>query len=310
MVRLLAILTILICLVLSAAVTPLSIQSLSSTMTMRQGTRNPFSDFRSFNRRRPRLRRLRRKCRPAALIQFRTQSGYCNNIQKPSQGAAGDTLLLLATPARLESESLVAPNPRLISNIVNEEASPIPNDRGMSEIVTFFGQFLDHTVTFVPVNESNPWPIGSTRNDPVFTESQFIPFFRSVKINGSPLNELSSYIDGAAIYGVDEDVARSLRTLKDGLLLLPGNLLPRGEDGQFLAGDERVNENGNLIAMHTLWAREHNRVAVEVKKAFRTFNDEQIYQLARSSHCCRRVPGRCILRVPSCAHWSSTARLQ
>ncbi len=115
----------------------------------------------------------------------------------------------------------------------------------------------------------------------MFTESQFIPFFRTVQRRGLPINELSSYIDAAAIYAVDEKDASALRTRKDGLLDLPGNLLPKNAEGQFLAGDERVNENGNLIAIHTLWAREHNRVAREVKRAFRTFKDEQIYQLAR-----------------------------
>lgn len=281
MVRLLAILAVLTCLLLSAAVTPGSIQSLSPTMTMRQSTQTAFGSFRAFNRRRRRLRRLRRVCQSIAFSQFRTQNGFCNNLRFPKQGAADDTFLRLANPPRPLRESLRAPNARVISNIVNEEATPIPNDRGMSELVTFFGQFLDHTVTFIATNEEKPLKIRVPPNDPVFTESQFIPFFRTVQRAGSPINELSSYIDAAAIYAVGEDEARSLRTLKNGRLRLPRNLLPRDKNGQFLAGDERVNENGNLIAMHTLWAREHNRVAREVQKAFPAFNDEQIYQLAR-----------------------------
>ncbi len=282
MVRLLAILVVLTCLMLSAAATPSNIQSLSPTMTMRQiKDGKAFASFRAFNRRRRRRRNLLRKCRSAAMSQFRTQSGYCNNVAKPTQGAADDTFLRICKPPRPLSQSLRAPNPRVISNIVNDEASPIPNDRGMSELVTFFGQFLDHTVTFIATDPQKPLPIRVPPNDPVFTESQIIPFFRTVSRRGDPINELSSYIDAAAIYAVDEDDARALRTFKNGRLRLPGNLLPRGKNGQFLAGDERVNENGNLIAMHTLWAREHNRVAAEVKRAFRAFNDEQIYQLAR-----------------------------
>ncbi len=282
MVRLLAIFALLTCLVLSAAIAPPNIQSLTPKMTMRQAkAKTAFSDFRSFNRRSRRIRNLRRKCRTAALSQFRTQSGYCNNLAKPLQGAADDTFLRLANPPRPLRQGLAAPNPRLISNIVNDEATPIPNDRGMSELVTFFGQFLDHTVTFIATNENKPLPIRVPRNDPVFKESQIIPFFRTESRRGDPINELSSYIDAAAIYAVDEDDALALRTMKNGRLKLPGNLLPKGKDGQFLAGDERVNENGNLIAMHTLWAREHNRVAAEVERAFPAFNDEQTYQLAR-----------------------------
>ena len=118
--------------------------------------------------------------------------------------------------------------------------------------------------------------------DPVFTETQYIPFFRTEKRNDLPLNELSSYVDAASVYGVGEEQSRDLRTGVDGLLDLPRNFLPKNDEGQFVAGDERVNENGNLIVMHTIWAREHNRVAREIKAAFgSSLNDEGIFQLAR-----------------------------
>ncbi len=183
-------------------------------------------------------------------------------------GAADRPFILLTRPLRPLSDGLAAPNPRNISNIVCEEAKTIPNDRGMSELVTFFGQLLDHTVTFVPTNENQPLPIDVPAGDPVFTESQYIPFFRTEKRNGAPLNELSSYIDAASVYGVGEDESRSLRELTGGRLNLPDNFLPKDANGQFLAGDLRVNENGNLIAMHTIFAREHNTVAAEVAAAF------------------------------------------
>ena len=54
------------------------------------------------------------------------------------------------------------------------------------------------------------------------------------------------------------------------------------DSGNFLAGDERVNENAALIAMHTLFVREHNRLCDELKrKKFRNLDDERLYQLAR-----------------------------
>lgn len=283
MVRLVAIFVIVTCLALSTAFTPIDVKSMSPTMTMRQQrrARESFNSFRTFIRRRRRIRRRQRQCKAIRNSQFRTQDGTCNNLAKPNQGAADDTFLRLARPPRSLASIRNAQNARLISNIVCDEPTPIPNDRGMSELVTFFGQFLDHTVTFIATNEERPFNIRVPPNDPVFTESQFIPFFRTEQRRASPINELSSYIDAAAVYAVDEADAKSLRTLRNGRLRLPRNLLPKDANGQFLAGDERVNENGNLIAIHTLWAREHNRVAGEVKRAFPTYNDEQIYQLAR-----------------------------
>lgn len=283
MIRLVFVFAVLICLALSASGLPTEVKSLSPKMSMRQATRNTraFNSFRSLNRRRRRVRRLRRQCRAIRNDQFRTQSGFCNNIRNPNQGAADEPFLLLTTPLRGLRNGLRGPNPRTVSNIVCEEPATIPNDRGMSELVTFFGQFLDHTVTFIPINEEQPLPIAVPARDPVFTESQIIPFFRTEKRRRAPLNELSSYVDAASVYGVGEDESRALRELKGGRLNLPGNFLPKDDNGQFLAGDLRVNENGNLIAMHTIFAREHNTVAAEVAAAFPAFDDEQIYQLSR-----------------------------
>lgn len=42
----------------------------------------------------------------------------------------------------------------------------------------------------------------------------------------------------------------------------------------FLAGDARVNENQALMAMHTLWVREHNRIATNLK-LLRPYADDE-----------------------------------
>ncbi len=284
MVRTVLAFAVLLCLALSTSGRPIAAKSLSPQTTMRQvRNRRAFNSFRALNRRRRRIRRFlrRRQCRAIADNQFRTQNGVCNNLRRPRQGAADQPFILLTRPLRPLADGLAAPNPRRISNIVCDEATPIPNDRGMSELVTFFGQILDHTVTFIPTNENAPLPISIPPGDPVFRQSQRIPFFRTETRRGAPLNELSSYIDAASVYAVGEDEAASLRENTGGRLLLPGNFLPKDDNGQFLAGDLRVNENINLIAMHTIFAREHNTVAAEVAAAFPRFNDEQIYQLAR-----------------------------
>jgi peroxidase len=48
-----------------------------------------------------------------------------------------------------------------------------------------------------------------------------------------------------------------------------------------MAGDVRVNENPGLQSMHTIWFREHNRIAALVKNANPILNDDVIYLESR-----------------------------
>ena len=49
----------------------------------------------------------------------------------------------------------------------------------------------------------------------------------------------------------------------------------------FLAGDVRVNEQVGLIAMHTIWMREHNRIADELARLNPRWDGEMVFQVAR-----------------------------
>ncbi|KAK8778754.1 hypothetical protein V5799_019907 [Amblyomma americanum] len=114
------------------------------------------------------------------------------------------------------------------------------------------------------------------------------------------MDSLTSFIDGSQVYGSSLDDSLKLRTLQgDGRLkfdvgrrgdmILPASFHPtedkcsRPELGDlcFRAGDERVNEQPGLTAMHTLWLRQHNLLAMRLARINPHWDDERIYQEAR-----------------------------
>ena len=203
------------------------------------------------------------------------------------------------------------PSARLISKSVVRDR-PV-DESSFSHVVMQWGQFLDHDMDLAPEMEvecesceitDNCEPIRIPENDPNFSggrgstkDGQCLSFRRSIPActclkHGShtardQVNDLTSYIDGSQIYGSNLKIANSLRTFKKGLLKIgEGNNLPSRKDEEsdeesFFAGDIRVNEQIGLTSMHTLWVREHNRIAKEFKKLNKHWSDERTYQEAR-----------------------------
>lgn len=60
----------------------------------------------------------------------------------------------------------------------------------------------------------------------------------------------------------------------------------------FDAGEVRVNEQLILTSMHTLWAREHNRIAKTLARINPHWNDETLYQVRIESRLRNLVQGR------------------
>ncbi|CAH1381099.1 unnamed protein product [Tenebrio molitor] len=117
-----------------------------------------------------------------------------------------------------------------------------------------------------------------------------------------PFNTLTGVLDGNTVYGVTEKFARKLRTGIGGLLrmnpafeeyglkdLLPlkldipdeGCTRPNSTMYCFEAGEIRVNEQLVLTCMHTLMAREHNRVAKALAQVNPHWDDETLFQESR-----------------------------
>ena len=181
------------------------------------------------------------------------------------------------------------------------------NDRYLTDIFWIWGQFIDHDIDLTEnavdedgnALESFPIaaPAGDAFFDPAGTGEAVIDLNRSAYVDGEDgvreqINQITAFIDGSVIYGSDEERTAELRTFEGGLLKTSeGDLLPYNEagldnaggpfDSLFLAGDIRANENVALTAMHTIWVREHNRIATELAAENPDLTDEEIYQQAR-----------------------------
>ena len=205
-------------------------------------------------------------------------------------------------------ESTLLPSTRAISNAVSAQSDLIPNSLGASDWFWQWGQFLDHDLDLTPTAEpEEPFnilvPIGDPYFDPGQTGIQEIALNRSLfdtttgTDSSNPrqqLNEITAFIDASNVYGSDAIRAAAIRSGRDGmlmtstgnngetLLLLNIDALPNDEGSRsdlssadfFLAGDVRANEQIGLTAAHTLFVREHNRLAEDLKQ--RLDSDEAI----------------------------------
>jgi len=241
-------------------------------------------------------------------FEFRTITGWGNNIANPQWGAAR-TSFIRRSPADY-SDGWRAPagserrSAREISNLVVAQTELLPNVRGASDFIWQWGQFIDHdldeTPTRFPTERFDiPVPTGDPWFDPHGTGTQIIPLSRSHYAGfGAPrqqMNFITSFIDASQVYGSDEARADELRTL-DGtgrLKTSEGDFLPFNVNGFpnapdpndprfYLAGDVRVNEQVALIAIHTLFVREHNYWADAFRSQHPGADDETIYQFARA----------------------------
>lgn len=236
--------------------------------------------------------------------------GRGNNPGFPLRGSAGIGLLRFAPAAYADGRSAPSgsgrPSGRALSNALSDQPGSVLNDRGMSDFVYVFGQFLDHDIDLSPTGtESFPVPVpsGDASFDPRGTGNVTIPFSRSRFATGtgvsSPrqqLNAITAFVDGSQVYGSDATRARALRTFSGGRMKTSaGNMLPFNTGGLenandahrfpdsslFLAGDVRANENPELVSLQTLFVREHNRIAASIAAANPRLGDEPVYQRAR-----------------------------
>lgn len=253
--------------------------------------------------------------RPPALPQnfvlpeeFRTADGSANNVEKPELGTPNQVFIRV-TPADYadglsEPSGATRPSARAISNAVADQTELRSNKRGASDFLWQWGQFLDHDLDETPsAVPAEAFPIAVPAGDPEFdpTGSGTVTMglnrsaYETVEGVRQQKSALTAWIDASQVYGSDATRAAALRA-NDGTGRLKvstsdhGDLLPLNTDGLdnappgptfFVTGDVRVNEQVGLIAIHTLFLREHNWWADLYRSANAEAEDEEIYQFAR-----------------------------
>jgi hypothetical protein len=216
------------------------------------------------------------------------------------------------------SSMVSGPPTRYVSNrIFNDLGQNLFSENGVSQWGWAWGQFMDHDFGLRDETPAEHAPIAFSSSDPLerFTNDfGAIDFSRTPAAPGTgvstprqQINTISSFIDGSGVYGVNASRLDWLRqgivdgnpTNNSALLLLPGGYLPRADSRgdastappvdlmgalmgtpsrAAIAGDVRANENIALTAIHTLFAREHNRIVAALPASL---SDEQRFQIAR-----------------------------
>lgn len=247
--------------------------------------------------------------------EVRTYDGTSNNVDNAEWGASFSHLQRLGDASYSDGISSMIftdrAEAREISNAIvhQEEGENLTNTFGTTDMLWQWGQFIDHDIDLTDgsADESQniPVPTGDRYFDPAGTGTAFISFNRAIfdPDTGISLenpreqeNEITSWIDGSMIYGSDNERAQALRVGSDSPFLntSEGNLLPFNIDdltnangpvldatSLYLAGDVRANEQAGLAVMHTLWVREHNRIAAELQQDNPSANSDIVFEAAR-----------------------------
>ncbi len=240
---------------------------------------------------------------------FRRIDGRGNNQGQPAMGSAGTRLRRWVAADYADGVSEPAGglrrSAREVSNRVADQDRDLPNPLGASDFLWQWGQFLDHDIDLtdgadpaeplaIVVPASDPWfdPSGGGQVEIAFNRSLYDPA-SGIDSPRQQTNEITGWIDASNVYGSDTQRAEALRE-HDGsgrLKTSAGELLPFNTaglpnaggsgDSLFLAGDVRANEQVGLTVLHTLFVREHNRLAGQIADSNPRLPGEQIYQRAR-----------------------------
>ncbi|MDJ0511221.1 MAG: peroxidase family protein [Crocosphaera sp.] len=223
----------------------------------------------------------------------RTADGSFNDLEHPEMGMAGTRFGRNVPLTAIEAQSpeqLMTPNPRVVSRTLMTR-----NDFKPATILNLLAaawiQFENHDwfshgdnepedKLEIPLEADDPWPeeyrplaVGKTLADTSRPQGANPPTF---------INKVTHWWDGSQIYGSDPETVDSLRSHKDGKLIIGDNgLLPVDpETGVDITG---FNDNWwiGLGMLHTLFTREHNLICDHLKQEYPQWSDDDLFDHAR-----------------------------
>ncbi|KAG1666076.1 Chorion peroxidase [Nymphon striatum] len=211
-------------------------------------------------------------------------------------------------------------SPRYISSKIMTDIQNLHKSK--TSLLTYFGQIISHDYSITPMIKAKGEDFLCCKDSrkgmrahpgcftiPIHKKDKFyskykkncMEFIRSTVVLKSNCrfgyreqqNAITTHMDGSFIYGSNNEMADKLRVKSLGLLKTSdSNLMPQkvGEKSctiearncEFLAGDKRANENIGLATIHTIFMREHNRIAKLVSEMKPSWDDEKIYQETRN----------------------------
>lgn len=248
-------------------------------------------------------------------VEVRSYDGSGNNVANPDWGVSFSHLQRIGEANYSDGVSSMVftdrAGAREISNTIVNQApgENLPNSHGTTDFSWQWGQFVDHDIDLTDGSTDEqvdiPVPAGDPYFDPSATGTAVISFHRALYdpdtgTDASNVreqeNELTSWIDGSMIYGSSAERAAALRVGPDSPFMKTstGNLLPFNTENLvnangpfsdpsdlFVGGDVRVNEQVGLTVMHTLFLREHNRLARILEQDNPDASAETLFQAAR-----------------------------
>ena len=222
----------------------------------------------------------------------RTADGTYNDLDNPKMGSVntrfGRNVPLAYTYP--EEPDFFVPNPRAVSRelLTRQTFQPATS---INLLVAAWVQFMIHdwfshgknqkeNPWKVPLSDDDPWPehpmtILRTHSDPTRTPA-------SEGLPPTYLNIATHWWDGSQLYGSDAGTQAKVRSGEDGKLKIgPDDLLPLDPH----TGVDMTGVNGNwwvgLSMLHTLFTKEHNAICDQLRAAYPSWSDDDLFDHAR-----------------------------
>ncbi|GIX80257.1 peroxidasin [Caerostris extrusa] len=228
---------------------------------------------------------------------YRSMDGSCNNLYNPTWGRhrlcskATSLQIMLMVYLFLvwaSKSGKPLPPPRVISLYIHRHMDQPSSD--FTHLLMAFGQFVDHDITLTQSLVCQPKLDASQKNpsskcavltimllihsvilsllpqdDPFFSkyDQDCLNFVRSAPCPlcslgpRQQMDQLTAFVDASTVYGNQENETEALRSFRD--------------------GDARVNQHPALTSLHTIWMRQHNRIAEGLKHVNPHWDDETLF---------------------------------